>query len=91
MDTPVLVTQLNPQNPNLGKVLRKNWNIIKSTSELSEIFEESLMIGYRRLPNLRELLTSIVIQYPTKSAEDNPTVITHACSRLGECTYCPKI
>ena len=46
-ETPVMVTQCNPHNPNLGKFLRDNWNIIENTEELKEVFPEKPMIGYR--------------------------------------------
>ena len=47
-----------------------------------------LLIGFRRLPNLKDIFTSNKISYPpitTPFKADRPTI----CTRLGKCTYCP--
>ena len=68
-----------------------NWNIIENTEDLHNVFPNSPMIGYRRLPNLRQLLTSSSICYPPPSTTDKPKSFIPVCTRLGKCTYCPKI
>ena len=86
-----MVTQYNPRNPQIGSLIQNNWNIIQNTEELSQIFKDKPLIGFRRLPNFRDLLTSSTITYPPKPANVNPRVHIPVCTRLGKCTYCPKI
>ena len=92
IDTPVMVTQYNPRNPQIGSLVKDNWNIIQNTEELTKIFREKPLIGYRRLPNLKDILTSSNVTYPPLptpmvQAQQLPPV----CTRLGRCTYCPKL
>ena len=91
-EAPVMVTQFNPRNPVIGSLVRNNWNIIQNTEELTQIFNIKPLIGFRRLPNLRDILTSSTISYPPKpSTESNKSVHIPICTRLGKCTYCPRI
>ena len=85
-----MVTTYNPTNPDIRGFIHKNWNIIENTEELKDIFPEKPLIGFKRLPNLRNKLTSNTVEYPTKQANklrDLPPV----CTRLGKCTYCPLL
>ena len=54
----VMVTIFNPRNPNISKIIRDNWNSIENTEELQKIFPTKPLIGFRRLPNLRDMITS---------------------------------
>ena len=49
VDTPVMVTQFNPSNPQIKKLIRHNWNIISNCEELGQIFTEAPLIGFRKL------------------------------------------
>ena len=91
-EVPVMVTQFNPKNPHIGSLIRSNWNIIQNTEELTRIFKDKPLIGYRRLPNLRDTLTSSSIAYPPALKPPNQSS-QHVpiCTRLGRCTYCPKL
>ena len=91
-EAPVMVTQYNPRNPQIGSLIKNNWNIIQNTDELTQIFSSKPLIGFRTLPNLRDILTSSTISYPPRiSTEAKSSVHTPICTRLGTCTYCPKI
>ena len=61
---PVMVIQFNPQNPMIKNFIRINWNIIEHCEELKKIFPQKTLIGFRRLPNLRDILTSNKISFP---------------------------
>ena len=87
---PVMVTNFSPQNPYVTKLIRDNWNIIQNTEEFNTIFPETLMY-FRRLPNLRDKLTSAKIRFPPIDNPLKPRVIIPVCTRLGKCTYCPRI
>ena len=85
-----MVTTYNPTNPDIRGFIHNNWNIIEHTEELNGIFPEKPLIGFKRLPNLRNKLTSNTVQYPPRKAnqlKDLPPV----CTRLGKCTYCPLL
>ena len=90
IDTPVMVTNYNPSNPNIKKIIHNNWNIINNSPDCGTLFKDKPIIGFRRLPNLRDMLTNAAIVYPQSHSDKNdpkPTI----CTRLGKCTYCPLI
>ena len=87
----VLVITYNPRNPNISRIIKHNWNIIENTEELQKIFPDKPLIGYRRLPNLRDILTSNKISWPPKEIKNTITNLPPVCTRLGKCTYCPKL
>ena len=87
---PVMITRYNPTNPNIKKFIYSNWNIIENCDELKQIVTQKPLIGFRRLPNLRDIPTSNRISYPPIQ---NPTPISQpkVCTRLGKCNYCPLL
>ena len=74
-----MVTQFNSRNSQIGTVVRDNWNIIQNTEELTQIFNTKSLMGYRRLPNLKDLLTSSTISYPRNIKPDTKKVILYPC------------
>ena len=88
--TPVMVTNYNPSNPNIKEIIHKNWNIISNSPDCGPIFTTKPIVGFRRLPNLRDMLTSSTTVYPP---QDITSTSQHVpiCTRLGKCTYCPLI
>ena len=90
---PVMVTNFSPKNPNVSKLIRDNWNIIQNTEELNQIFPDKPIMGFRRLPNLRDKLTSAKIKIRYPPIQKPMAVKSHkpVCTRLGKCTYCSKI
>ena len=91
IDTPVMVTQFNPRNPPIKSLIRDNWNIIQNTDELKQIFKDKPLIGYKRLPNLKDLLTRSAITFPPTNETKQKIAFNTVCTRLGKCTYCPKL
>ena len=88
--TPVMVTNYNPQNPKIRNMINQNWNIISNSNDCGTLFPQRPIVGFRRLPNLREMLTKAKIRYPQPvQTQNKPT--PKVCTRLGRCTYCPKI
>ena len=90
-EKPVLVTQFNPSNPDIRKLVLQNWNIIEHTEELNQVFKEKPIVGYKRLPNLRQQLTSSTIRYPPSAQTQKAPMRPVVCTRLGRCKYCPKL
>ena len=87
-----MVTQFNSRNPKIGSLVKDNWNIIQNTEELTQIFKTKPLIGYRRLSNLKDILTSSSISCPPVPKPLTQTnQFLPICIRLGKCTYCPKI
>ena len=54
------------------------------------MFPKPPITGYRRLPNLRDLMTNAVIDFPTQQQEDR-SIIAKISTRLGKCTYYPLL
>ena len=88
--TPVMVTNYNPCNPNIKEIIHRNWNIIENSPDCGPIFKDKPIIGFRKLPNLRNLLTNASTQYPPSILDKTPAKPT-ICTRLGKCTYCPLL
>ena len=87
---PVMTTMFNPSNPDIKHYIHKNWNIIENIADCADTFATKPIIGFKRLPNLRDMLTKASISYPPKEIEPPRTIPTN-CTRLGRCTYCPII
>ena len=45
-------------------MIKNNWNIISNSPDCSHIFKDPPIVGYRRLPNLRDQVMNAVVQYP---------------------------
>ena len=86
--TPVMVTNYNPFNPNIKQIIHNNWNILRNSPDCGEFFKEKPIVGFRRLPNLRDMLINASIRYPPLESEGQKP-LTPICTRLGKCTYCP--
>ena len=54
------------------------------------LFKDKPVIDFRRLPNLRDMLTNAPIQYPPTNT-DTKVHKPPVCTRLGRCKYCPLI
>ena len=89
-DTPVMITTFNPSNPDIKKFITKNWNIIERNNDCAHTFPSKPIVGFRKLPNLREMLTKASISYPPQPKAP-AKLISSVCTRLGKCTYCPLI
>ena len=83
-NVPVMTTKYNPSNPNIKNYIHQNWNIIQNSNSHKPI------IGFKRLPNLTDMLTNATISYPPKETVTKKLIPNH-CTRLGKCTYCPII
>ena len=90
-DPQVMVTTFNPRNPNISKMIKENWNIIDNIEELQKLFPEKPLIDFRRLPILRDLLTSNKIIYPPKLPLGKISTLPPVCTRLSKCNNCPKL
>ena len=84
----VMTTMFNTTNPDIKKFIHGNWNIIENSNDCAQTFPEKPIIGFKRLPNLRDILTKASISYPPAENETRKIIPTH-CTR--KCTYCPII
>ena len=55
------VTTFNKQNPNIRKIIEKNWHLLKLDETTANAFTETPIIAYRRNKNLRDLLGQTTI------------------------------
>ena len=61
----------NPSNPPIKPLIRNNWNIIQNIDEFKKIFKDKPLVGYKRLFNLRDLITKASITYPPTEKTEN--------------------
>ena len=66
---PVMTTMFNPTNPDIKKFIYGNWNIIENSIDCAQTFPEKPIFGFKRLPNLRDILTKASISYPPAENE----------------------
>ena len=59
-----MVTNYNPGNANIGQLIMNNWNIISNSQDCAHIFQVKPIVGFRKLPNLRDQLMKSVTEYP---------------------------
>ena len=85
-----MVTNYNPSNPNIKSIIHKNWNILTNSPDCGHLFQDKPLVGFRRLSNLRDMLTNSSIRYPSQISAKH-TLMPPICTRLGKCTYCPQI
>ena len=83
--TQVLVTQFNPANTDIRKLVRQNWNIMQNCDEIEKVCKDLSLIGLRKLPNLRNILTSSTITYPPIKYRLSKKTLIPTCTRLGKC------
>ena len=83
-----MVINYNPQNPDIRKLIMRNWNIISNSQGCGHFFSKPHILGYRTLPNLRDLMTNTEIDFP-KQQQENRSIIPKICTRLEKRTYCP--
>ena len=76
----ILTTTFNRALPNLKQITDNNWNLLKINNNISRIFTEKPLIGYRRNPNLRQLLGGNKIE--------NNKVVKKLPRTPGKCTPC---
>ena len=55
------VINFNPNSPNIKEIIHKNWNILSNSPDCGELFKEKPLLRFRRLPNLRDMLTKAFI------------------------------
>ena len=84
-----MVTNYNPNNPNIKSTIHKNWNILTNSPDCGHLFQDKPLVGFR-LSNLRDMLTNSSIRYPSQINAKH-TLMPPICTRLGKCTYCPQI
>ena len=59
--TPVMTTKYKPRNPNIKGFIHDNWNRIQHSNGCANTFPDKPVIGFKRLPNLRDMLTKATI------------------------------
>ena len=65
-----LVLTYNPLNPNLMKIIKKNWHILHKSPECKELFPDKPMLAFRRNRNLRDNLVRANLLKPIQTEKD---------------------
>ncbi len=83
----------NPANPEVKKALEDNWHLIKQERSLSPLHDTTVKIGFRRPPNLQDMLVRARVNGPTKSLAQTSRRINNPCFYTSNinCCYCQKM
>ncbi len=86
-----LVMTHNPANPEVKKALDDNWHLIKQERTLAPLHDTTVKIGFRRPPNLQDLLVKARLNGPTRSLAQTSGRINNPCFYTSNitCRYCP--
>ena len=52
----IMVTKYHPDHDTLRRIVQNNWDFLGKTTTTQPLFEKTLMVGYRRPKNLRDLI-----------------------------------
>ncbi len=86
------VVTYHPCNPPILDILKYNWKILECTPTLKCICKKTTKIGFRRNPNMRDLLVHSRVSCPPA-----PTLTTGGTLKPGkichktDCLYCSKL
>ena len=61
-----MIMTYNPQNPKIIQIIRKHWGMLAYSNSPTK-FTQNPMVGYRRLPNMKDQLVSARIKLPEDS------------------------
>ena len=85
-DVVLFVVTYNPALPRISNILRKHFDILHSSNRCKDVFKQPPFVGYRRSPNLPDLL--VKAQLPVISNNHFPP----GFFRCGQnCATCPYI
>ena len=91
-DKSVLILDYNPDNPNLGSIVRKYWPILRTSKTLGKLFSSDPLCAFKRPNNLKDLLISAKVEYPPPPPTDDPDkvkyVLKHTTCPTIVCKYC---
>ncbi len=89
----ILVLTHNPANPEVKKTLTDNWHLIKQERSLAPLHDSTVKMGFRRPPNLQDLLVKARVNGPTVSKHQISGKINNPCFYTSNivCRYCPKM
>ncbi len=86
-----LTTTFNPEFHELGNLVRKNWDLLKRSSATKILAENRIVIGYRRPPNLKDMLIRACVPHLEIESSRRPCCkFGNKCSNK-KCKFCPLI
>ena len=87
LDRIPLIMTFNPRNPNIREIVKKHWPSLQSASIAKEAFQKAPLIGFKRSPNLKNLLTKASLPDPNSDHKAKPVYKQDICRRY-RCKYC---
>jgi hypothetical protein len=87
--TNILVTQFHPQDNALRDIVMNNWDILGKSLNTQPLLKNKPMIGYRRPPNLKDILTKAEIRTKKEIATDK--LISSSKWKASNLTFPQKI
>ena len=86
-----LTTTFNPEFNGLGEIVRKNWDLLKCSQATKILAETRVGMGYRRPPNLKDILVGAKVPTLEARSEQRPcSKYSNKCCNL-KCKFCPLL
>lgn len=86
------VTTYHPSLQTPGRIIKTNRDILARHKTTLPLYNTPVIYGYRRAPNLRDMLVRAKLPSPpTINAENPPTCEGRQCKSPNLCRYCPKM
>ena len=84
-----LVLTYNPLNPNLMKIIKRHWQVLRLSPECKKLFPETPILAYRRNRNLRDTLVRASLLKPIQTVKDRK-LRRNKCPKPN-CTWCSEL
>ena len=83
-----LVLQYHARTRQVRDIIRSNWGLLSTSYTTKWIHDSKLIMGYRRNPNLKDLLVKSTIPLPSTHGKTGKK--TNTCDKL-DCIYCASL
>ena len=85
-----LITTYHPGPRILNDIVKTNWDLLDKSSGTREVLDWKITQGFRRPPNIRDILVRAKIHNPLDVKSTPPKNFTNKCTRKN-CRYCLKL
>ena len=83
-----LISTYHPGGNPLKNIIQNNWDLLDKSSSTRKVLDWRVISGFRRPPNLRDLLVKAKVQPPNVEASRGDGNPLRICRRGQDCKYC---
>ena len=80
-----LITTFHTNLPPLARIINNRWDLLRLKPHLSEIFQDTPVIAYRRPPNIQDMVSSNTIENNMVSHKNNKHSLTKSAKFCQPC------